>query len=170
MESSDNGNSAPRPTPPTAKEKNVVQRAVNALLDSLAPERATTRADRLPAMIEQHRTPTGCVLQAPTAAVSLSWFPDSANDASLGELQVFVWEGIVSRRGSAQRPDGAKVTREFVLRPVERPTDESVWRAEDGTTYNVQQLSAYCLELLNEQMRVGDPDGTAPHASGKRRD
>ena len=40
---------------------------------------------------------------------------------------------MVSRRGAAPRPEGARVTREFVLRPVERPTDECVWRAEDGT-------------------------------------
>jgi hypothetical protein len=170
MESSDNGSYGQRPTPPTAKEKNVVQRAVNALLDALAPERATTRADRVPSTIEQHRTPSGCVLQAATAAVSLSWFPDAANDSALGELQVFVWQGVVSRRGAAPRPEGAKVTSEFVLRPVERPTDECVWRGEDGTTYNVQDLAAHCLALLGEQMRLDDPTGVAPHTTPRRRD
>jgi len=170
METPEFGITAQRPTPPTAKEKNVVQRAVNSLLDALAPERATTRADRLPATIEQHRTPTGCVLQAPTAAVSLSWFPDAANDSSLGELQVFVWQGVVSRRGAAPRPDGARVTNEFVLRPVERPTDDCVWRAEDGTTYSVPSLAAHCMALLDEQMRSDDPAGTAPRTTPRRRD
>src|SRR5687768_4778909 len=60
----------------TAKEKNAVQRAVTALLDELAPERVVKRGDRLTLPVEQHRTPSGCVLQAPKAAVSVSWFPE----------------------------------------------------------------------------------------------
>src|SRR3954465_1696994 len=88
-----------RATPPTAKEKNSVQRSVNALLDTLAPERTTTRVDRAPVPVEQHRPPTGCVLQAATAALTVRWFPDTSNDSGFGELHVVIWRGVVSRRG-----------------------------------------------------------------------
>jgi len=149
--------SAPWTASPTAKEKHAVQRSVTALLDSLAPERVVKRVERLAVPVEQHRTPSGCVLQAATAAVSVSWFPDPANDAILGELHVVVWRGIVSRRGSPKRPEGAAVTNELVLRPVERPSDECVWRAEDGTLYDTNALAARCLALLEEQIAHDAP-------------
>src|SRR5438094_2424860 len=82
----------------SVKEKNAVQRAVTALLDDLAPERVLSRGERVPVAIEQHRTPTGCVLQAATAALSVSWFGDSGTQEAPGELHVLVWRGVVSRR------------------------------------------------------------------------
>ena len=96
-----------RPTPPTTKQKAAVQRAVKTLLDQLAPERATTRALRQPVRIEQHRTPNGCVLQAPTAALSVSWFPEGADIDALGELQIVLWRGIAYRRGATPRQEAA---------------------------------------------------------------
>ena len=148
--------STPPATPwtavPTAKEKNAVQRAVTALLDELAPERVVKRGDRLTLPVEQHRTPSGCVLQAPKAALSVSWFPEAADDALFGELHVVVWKGIVSRRGSPKRAEGATVTKELVLRPVERPRDECVWRDDEGKTYDTAALAAQCLALLQKQV------------------
>ncbi len=138
-----------------------MQRAVTALLDELAPERVLKRGERLRVPVEQHRTPTGCVLQAATAAVSVSWFADAGTDAALGELRVIVWRGVVSRRGSAQRPDGATVVRELVLRPIERPSDDCVWRAADGTEYDTAGLAAHCIALLEEQMRADRPTDAA---------
>jgi hypothetical protein len=170
MEQSTNYSANPRATPPTAKEKNVVQRAVTALLDALAPERATTRADRAPVPIEPHRTPSGCVLQAATSAVSVSWFPDAASEAALGELQVVVWRGVVSRRGAAPRREAAVVTQELLFRPIEHPTDACVWQATDGTSYDVEGLAAYCLALLKEQMLADDPTGSAVSTTARRRD
>ena len=140
---------------PTAKEKHAVQRAVTALLDALAPERVVKRAERLALPVEQHRTPTGCILQAPTAALSVSWFAEPSNDAVLGELHVVVWRGVVSRRGSPRPAEGAVVTKELVLKPVERPADDCVWRAEDGTMYDTPALTARCLALLEEQIVAG---------------
>lgn len=157
MEDSTNSPSTSWTASPTAKQKNAVQRAVTALLDELAPERVLKRAEQLRGPVEQHRTPNGCVLQAATAAVSVSWFPEAANDALLGELHVVVWSGIVSRRGSPKRPEGATVTRELVLRPVDKPSDELVWRAEDGGMYDTAALAARCLALLEEQMTVDRP-------------
>ena len=159
-----------RATPPTAKEKNSVQRAVNALLDTLAPERTTTRADRAPVPVEQHRTPMGCVLQAPTAALSVRWFPDTSNDAAFGELHVVIWRGVVSRRGSAPTPDGASVVREISLRPVDQTSEACAWRAANGTTYNVTELAEHCLALLKEQMLSDDPTGAAQSNTPRRRD
>jgi hypothetical protein len=136
----------------SAKEKNVVQRAVTALLNQLAPERVLKRGDQLHAGVEQHRTPNGCVLQAPTAAVSVSWFSQAGKDAPLGELHVIVWSGTVSRRGRSANPEGAKVVKELVLRPIEVPVGEFAWRAADGSEFDTASLAARCIALLEEQM------------------
>jgi hypothetical protein len=137
----------------SAKEKNIVQRAVTALLDQLAPERVLKRSDNLPGSVEQHRTPKGCVLQAPMAAVSVSWFVDPAKEAPLGELHVIVWSGVVSRRGKAANPEGAKIEKELVLRPIEAASSSGcVWRATDGTEFDTPALAARCIALLEEQI------------------
>lgn len=141
---------------PSAKAKNAVQRSVTALLDELAPERVLTRGEQIRPPIEQHRTPTGCVLQAPSAAVSVSWFAEAAPDAELGELRVIVWRGTVSRRGS--RPERATMVKELVLRPIERPLVDCLWRAADGTEYDTSALAAHCVALLEAQMR-DNPNG-----------
>jgi hypothetical protein len=142
--------------PTSAKAKNAVQRAVTALLDELAPERVLTRSDRLRAPVEQHRTPTGCVLQAATAAVSVSWFAGAGNDPVLGELRVVVWRGIVTRRGAPKRREGATVVSEMALHPIERPSDECAWRATDGSEYDTAALAALCTRLLDEQVMSGE--------------
>jgi hypothetical protein len=136
----------------SAKEKNVVQRAVTALLDQLAPEKVLKRGDQLQDSVEQHRTPNGCVLQAPNAAVSVSWFSKTGKDTPLGELHVIVWSGVVSRRGRAANPEGAKILKELVLRPIEAPLDDCVWRAEDGSEFDTAGLAAHCIALLEEQL------------------
>jgi hypothetical protein len=147
-----------RSVPPTLKERNAVQRIVDQLLDELAPERTLKRADRPPVAVEAHRTPSGCVLQGPTEALSVSWFADATDQATLGELQIVLWKGTVSRRGAARPSTNAVVLRELVLRPVERPADDCVWRAEDGTLFDSERLAAHCLALLDEQ-RSGDEHG-----------
>jgi hypothetical protein len=136
----------------SAKEKNVVQRAVTALLDQLAPEKVLKRGDQLQLPIEQHRTPNGCVLQAPTAAVSVSWFSKTGKDTPLGELQVIVWKGVVSRRGRAANPQGATIIKELLLRPIEAPLDDCVWRSTDGDEFDTAALAAHCIALLKEQI------------------
>src|SRR4029077_12895139 len=125
---------------------------------------------RAPVPIERHRTPTGCVLQSATAALSASWFADAETDTGLGELQIAVWHGVLSRRGAAPSPDGASVTKELVLRPVDQPSDSAVWQATDGTTYDVDALAAHCLALLADQMRLDDPTGSAQSTGPRRRD
>jgi len=163
---------------PTHKARAGVERAVGRLLDALAPEQSVVRAARPPPPVEQHRTPRGCVLQAPAAALSVSWFPDAAGDTSLGELQILAWRGVVSRPGASRRgPGGATVARALVLRPDERearadrapiddaPDDAGVvgvpaaawgWRAADGTRYETDALAAHCLSLLEQQVAGDD--------------
>ncbi len=136
---------------PSAKARNAVQRSVTALLDELAPERVLKRVEQLPGPVEQHRTPTGCVLQAAAAAVSVSWFADAGRDAPLGELHVVVWRGTVTRRGVAGSRKGATTVAELVLRPIEPPADDCLWQATDGTQYDTAALAAKCLALLAEQ-------------------
>ena len=140
---------------PSAKARNAVQRSVTALLDELAPERVLKRVEQLPGPVEQHRTPTGCVLQAAAAAVSVSWFPDAGHEAPLGELHVVVWRGTVTRRGVSRSRKGATTVAELVLRPIEPPVDDCVWQATDGTRYDTASLAAKCLALLAEQTGTG---------------
>lgn len=146
---------APWSPSPTAKAKNAVQRSVTALLDELAPERVIRRVDQLPGPIEQHRTPTGCVLQTTSCAVSVSWFADSGTDAALGELHVILWRGTVARRGSTRNRKGATIITEIVLHPIEPPADDCLWQATDGAQYDTASLAAKCLALLEEQINAG---------------
>lgn len=140
---------SPRPTPPTNKAKAAVQRLVNAVLDELAPERTLTRSERVPVAVEQHRSPTGCVLQAADYAVSVSWFDESKGE-TLGELHVIVWRGTVARRGATRHTKGATIISETVLHPIEPPEEGKVWRATDGTRYDSIGLVAKILSLIQE--------------------
>jgi len=143
---------APWTASPSMKEKNAVQRSVTALLDELAPERVLKRVEQLRGEIEQHRTPNGCVLQAATAALSVSWFAAASSDKTLGELHIVVWRGTVSRRGSPKKTEGATLVSELELRPVGRTSDDCVWRATDGAEYDTPSLAAHCLALLAAQV------------------
>jgi len=111
-----------------------------------------TRVTELRGSIEQHRTPTGCVLQAADCAVSVSWFADATDQAVLGELHVLVWRGKVARRGNARPPKGATMVADLVLRPIEPPADECLWQATDGSRYDTASLAAKCLALLQTQI------------------
>jgi hypothetical protein len=143
--------------PTTHQARGSVKRAVDRLLDALAPERVVKRAPRLPAAIERHRTPRGCVLQAAAAAVTVTWFPDAAADATIGELQVTAWRGVVSRPGSAHRaPGGASVASELTLVPVDRGADGWAWRAADGTIYDTEALVAHCGAVLEQLVATSD--------------
>ena len=125
-----------------------MQRSVERLLDMLAPEKALRRGEQLPMPVEAHRTPSGCVLQAPAAALSVSWFADASEHLTLGELQIVLWHGTVARRGAARPPKGAVVASELVLHPVEGSGDEAVWKAGDGRVFDSEALAAHCLALL----------------------
>jgi hypothetical protein len=137
-------------TSPTAKAKNAVERSVTALLDELAPERVLKRDRQLPGPVEQHRTPTGCVLQAAEAAVSVSWFAGAGN--ALGELRVVVWHGTVQRRGAPRSQKAAKIIEELVLTPIEPPVSGRLWEDADGVKYDTASLAAKSLALLKEQV------------------
>jgi hypothetical protein len=146
----------PREAPQTSKEKNAVQREVTRLLDALAPERATSRPSRLITSVQQHRTPNGCILQAVQAALSVTWYVEAADRGRVGELQVVLWRGVVSRRGAAPTLDPAEVVRREVLNPIERPTDDCFWRSDEGTVYDTDALAAHCLALLEAQSQAAD--------------
>jgi hypothetical protein len=110
------------------------------------------RIGRFEGRVEQHRTPTGCVLQAADCAVSVSWFADATKDAALGELHVVVWRGKVARRGATRSPKGATVIADLVLRPIEPPADDCLWQTTDGSRYDTAALAAKCLALLEAQI------------------
>jgi len=130
------------------KARTAFRRHVTALLDALAPEKVLGRADPVKLRIEEHRTPDGCVLQAPTAAIQVSWYAD--RDDSPGSLHVVLWQGVVSRRGAVRR-EGATVVHEEVYLPAESPTDEKVWQRTDQTCIDTPTLATHCLGLLERQ-------------------
>ncbi len=137
---------------PSAKTRNVVQRSVTALLDALAPERVLKRVEQLEGSVEQHRTPTGCLLQAAECAVSVSWFADATKEAALGELHILVWRGKVARRGIPRSPKNATLVAQLVLRPIEPPAEDCIWQATDGARYDTASLAAHVLSLLEAQI------------------
>jgi len=145
-----------RPTPPTLKERSAVQRSVDRLLNELAPERALRRGETLKLAVEAHRTPSGCILQAANVALSVSWFADSTEDATLGELQVVLWTGTVARRGIARPALNAVVASELALHPVLDVENGSTWVARDGQTFDSASLAAHCLALLERSRGEGD--------------
>lgn len=142
---------------PSAKARSAVQRSVTALLDELAPEKVLRRVELLNAPVEQYRTPTGCVLQAATCAVSVSWFGDGNKAAALGELHILVWRGRVARRGVPRSPKNATVVTELVLRPLEPAEDACLWLATDGARHDTASLAAKCLALLEAQIADQGP-------------
>jgi hypothetical protein len=137
-----------RSAPPSLKERNAVQRLVEHLLDELAPEKALRRGEVPAALVQAHRTPSGCVLQGPTVALSVSWFADATEDLTLGELQVVLWRGTVARRGVARPVKGAVPEREFVFRPVEIARETFGWLATDGREFDSDALAIHCVDLL----------------------
>lgn len=137
---------------PTIKQRTGVQHAVARLLDALAPERPPARGAEHPSTLQRLRSPRGCILQAPTRAVSVSWFPSASTDTTLGELQVINWQGVVSRPGSARREAGGAVSVwQTVLQPVATSADSWEWRDADETTYDTAALVARCHEMLEER-------------------
>jgi hypothetical protein len=137
---------------PSAKTRNVVQRSVTALLDALAPERVLKRVEQLKGSVEQHRTPTGCVLQAADYAVSVSWFADATKASALGELHILVWRGKVALRGTPRSAKNATLLTELVLHPIQPPADDCIWQATDGARYDTASLAAHTLSLLEAQI------------------
>ena len=43
------------------------------------------------------------------------------------------------------------MVKELILRPIEAPADENVWRAIDGTEFDTDALAARVIALLEEQ-------------------
>ena len=126
-------------------------RNVTMILDDLAPERMVKATDSLQ-QVREYRTPTGCVLQAPQCAVSVSWFDEPGPEAPLGELHVVVWRGVVTRRGSINQGKGGTTVGELILRPSQPAPDTVLWKATDGTEYATTSVAQKCRALLEEQM------------------
>lgn len=132
-----------------------MQREVTRLLDDLAPERTNARASQPAVAIQQHRSPNGCILQSEAAALSVTWYAEADDQDRVGELQIVLWRGVVSRRGAAKAQAPAEVVRQEVLNPIEHPADESVWCSRTGAVYTTAGLAAHCRALLEQQMRDG---------------
>lgn len=142
------------PPPPTQKLRAAIQREVTSLLDELAPERPTPKANAPIEPVRRHRSPGRCVLQGTARAVSVSWFPGQPGDDSLGELLVIAWQGVVSLPGSAHRERAAaKALETVLLHPVAAASGSWEWQPEgEGASegFVVETLAAYCRGLLQE--------------------
>ena len=134
-----------------------MQREVVRLLDELAPERSNARSTPVVGEVKQTRTPEGCVLQAETAAISVTWYAQADDQDRVGELQILLWSGVVARRGGSPGKNAAQVVRQEVLNPIEQPVDGSVWRSREGVVYTTPGLAAYCLALLEQQSNASTP-------------
>jgi hypothetical protein len=132
-----------------------MQREATRLLDELAPESTNARSSKSDLPVQQHRSPNGCILQAEAAALSVTFYPQADDQDRVGELQIVLWRGVVSRRGAAPSRKPAEVVRQEVVNPIEAPTDESVWCSRDGTRYTTAALAAHCLALLEGQVSGG---------------
>lgn len=136
---------------PTSRQRMGAQQAAARLLDALAPERPPARRDDPSPTVQRVRSPRGCVLQGAQRAVSVSWFPPLASDASLGELQVIGWHGTVSRPGGGrQAPGSAEAISREVLVPVENAGEAWTWQTADGRSYDVSALTARCHAFLED--------------------
>ena len=136
----------------TQKEKNAMQRSVTAIVATLAPERVPRRSEEVKQRIDHHRTPRGCILQASNAALSVSWFSDTRVE-NFGELQVSVWDGVISRGGASYRkPAQATLVSEVVLRPADVAAETMCWRDESGREFDTAGLVALCRQLLETQI------------------
>jgi hypothetical protein len=143
-----------------------VQHLVRALLDNLAPERPPARASRPLADVQLVRSPRGCILQATTRAVSVSWFAASASEPTLGELQVILWDGVVSRPGSASpATGGASPLWEVLFRPREVVGESWGWATADGVVSDTATLAARCHALLADDAVELTPDKLAGAAA-----
>jgi hypothetical protein len=131
-----------------------MQREVTRLLDELAPERSSSRLKPQAGSVQQHRSPNGCILQAEAAALSVTWYPEADDQDRVGEMQIILWRGVVSRRNATRSGEPAELVRQEVLNPIERPTDESVWCSRDGTQFSTPDLAAHCLALLASQIEA----------------
>ena len=141
-----------------AKSRAAVQRTVDRMLAELAPEKGVTRADRPAPAIDCLRTRRGCILQAATSAVSVSWFPDAQHDIAAGELHVSAWQGTLSQPGATRSVAGATLLREIVLHPAGTGEGPWAWRAADGAVHSGAEVIALCRAML------GAPDGERPTA------
>ena len=71
--------------------------------------------------------------------------------ATLGELHIIARRGTVARRGATRNTKGATIASEMILRPIEPPEGDDIWRDSDGRRYNTQSLVAKCMALLLQQ-------------------
>ena len=136
----------------SGKANKLADRAVSSLLDTLAPERSLSGRAPAGEPFEPHRTPTGCILQAATAAVSVSWFPDSTHEIGHGELYVAVWRGTVARRGMTATGRSAAIMSDIVFSLVSPPQDHLLWEGPDGTRFDTPSLASKCLRLLQDEV------------------
>jgi hypothetical protein len=137
----------------TERAREGVTRAVQRLLDALAPVSVSARTNRPRTPIGLRRSRRGCVLQAATAALSVSWFPAVGSDVASGELQVTAWQGIVSLPGSADHARrGAAIAHESTFVPLDDGRGTWVWQAVDGMVYDTEALVVHCAALLEAQV------------------
>jgi hypothetical protein len=145
----------------TARQRTAIQQEVVRLLDDLAPASAPTRRSAPAAAVKAYRWPNRCILQGASRAISVSWFPGSADEHSLGELLVISWRGTVSLPGLGHRgSDEAVAVTQLLLHLEPASFDGWEWRtaAHDVAGLGTSALADYC------RGQVQPPDGATTEA------
>jgi hypothetical protein len=146
----------------SVQQRMSAQRELARLLNKLA-EDLTAAAAATPALgLKLYRSPGRCVMQGSARAVSVSWFPTSFADTTVGDLQVIEWRGVVSLPGTRYKGErGATVIEARVFRPVCSAAGEWCWERADGDLVcTTGDLAFGCLCRL----LFDDGSGTPPAA------
>ncbi|HEY7894234.1 MAG TPA: hypothetical protein VIC24_04990 [Gemmatimonadaceae bacterium] len=144
----------------TPQQRAAARRELERLLDKLVadikhrmPMPGAAAMNETPeSALVPYRSPDRCVVQGASGAVSVSWFPAQFTDASLGELQVIEWQGVVAVRGAVRRRESAaaSIVRADVYRQVQTP-DGWGWQpstSDDAPILSTEDLTALCLGPL----------------------
>ena len=134
----------------THRQRTSVHREIDRLMQELARGFSVVAAAAPDRGLTIQRAPHRSILQARERAVTVSWFPASYPERSLGELQVVAWRGIVSVPGGTHRArEGASVIESNIFQLIWTDEAELRWQLdEDDASLSTEALTARCLARL----------------------
>ena len=136
----------------THRQRSAVSREIDHLMQQLARGFSEVAAALPERGLTIQRAPHRSILQARERAVTVSWFPASYPEQSLGELHVLVWVGVVSVPGGTQRArGGASIVESSVFHLVWSDGAAPRWQLEeDGASWSTESLAERCLARLEQ--------------------
>ncbi len=134
----------------THRQRTSVHREIDRLMQELARGFVAMTAAAPERGLTIQRAPHRCILQARGTAVTVSWFPATYPERSLGELQVMAWRGVVSVPGGTHRArEGASVIESNIFQLIWTADAELRWQlGEQDASMSTEQLVERCLARL----------------------